>query len=95
MKRKQNGITLIATIITIIVMLILAGVALKFTVLEDGIIQKAQNAQTVHLEAEVKEQLQISISQVKINYKELNANQKDVTIQRGQDFKVNGIIWLK
>ncbi len=40
----QNGITLIALVITIIVMLILAGVSLNATIGDNGIITQAQNA---------------------------------------------------
>ena len=40
----QNGITLIALVISIIVMLILAGVSLNATIGDNGIITQAQNA---------------------------------------------------
>ena len=47
-KRKKvysaNGITLIALVISIIVMLILAGVSLNATIGDNGIITQAQNA---------------------------------------------------
>ena len=42
--KKQNGITLIALIITIIVMLILAGVAISMAVGDNGIIERTQAA---------------------------------------------------
>ena len=43
-KSFQNGITLIALVISIIVMLILAGVSLNATIGDNGIITQAQNA---------------------------------------------------
>ena len=43
-KRKNKGITLIALIITIIVLLILAGVSLNAIVGNNGIITNAQGA---------------------------------------------------
>ena len=43
-KLFQNGITLIALVISIIVMLILAGVSLNATIGDNGIITQAQNA---------------------------------------------------
>lgn len=43
-KSKNNGITLIALIITVIVMLILAGVSLNALVGDNGIITQAQKA---------------------------------------------------
>ena len=41
---QKNGITLIALVISIIVMLILAGVSLNATIGDNGIITKAQEA---------------------------------------------------
>ena len=43
-KSFQNGITLIALVISIIVMLVLAGVSLNATIGDNGIITQAQNA---------------------------------------------------
>ena len=42
--KQKNGITLIALVITIIVMLILAGVSLNAVIGDNGIITQAQNA---------------------------------------------------
>ena len=42
---KQNGITLIALVVTIVVLLILAGVSINAVFGQDGIIQKAKDAQ--------------------------------------------------
>ena len=44
--RKENGITLIALVITIIVLLILAGVAIAMLSGENGILKKAAEAKT-------------------------------------------------
>ena len=41
---KQNGITLIALVVTIVVLLILAGVSLNAIFSENGIIKRAKNA---------------------------------------------------
>lgn len=42
--KKQNGITLVALVITIIVLLILAGVALATLTGNDSILNNAENA---------------------------------------------------
>lgn len=42
--RNQKGITLIALVITIIVLLILAGVAISLTIGNNGLFNRAQNA---------------------------------------------------
>ena len=60
-KRKnnlQNGITLIALVISIIVMLILAGVSLNATIGDNGIITQAQNATYMQSIAALEEYLQ-------------------------------------
>ena len=58
--KANRGITLIALVITIIVLLILAGVSLTLIVGENGIISKAQNAKILTDEAKVKEDLAIA-----------------------------------
>ena len=44
MKKQNNGITLVALVITIIILLILAGITILFTGGHEGIIEKAQMA---------------------------------------------------
>jgi len=51
-QKKQRGITLIALVITIIVLLILAGVTINMVLGDDGIIGQAQAAKTAHENAE-------------------------------------------
>ena len=41
LKKQVKGITLVALVVTIIVLLILAGVAINFSIGEDGIFRKA------------------------------------------------------
>ena len=53
--KKENGITLIALVITIIVLLILAGVSIAMLTGENGILTQAQNAKNRTAEAEAKE----------------------------------------
>ena len=57
-KLFQNGITLIALVISIIVMLILAGVSLNATIGDNGIITQAQNATYMQSIAALEEYLQ-------------------------------------
>ena len=57
-KKKQKGITLIALVISIIVMLILAGVSLNMTVGDNGIIRQAQSATIEQKCAELEEYIQ-------------------------------------
>ncbi|MFR8145130.1 MAG: hypothetical protein ACLU84_08685 [Clostridia bacterium] len=55
-RRNTKGITLIALVITIIILIILAGVAINALVGEDGLIEKAKKARTDTEEAQKKEE---------------------------------------
>lgn len=46
--KTQKGITLIALIITVIVMLILAGVAINMTIGDNGIFRKSQEGAYIY-----------------------------------------------
>ena len=56
---NQNGITLVALVITIIVMLILAGVSINAIVGDDGILAKATNAKLISEESARREALEM------------------------------------
>ena len=56
-KRQVKGITLIALVVTIIVLLILAGIALNLTIGQNGIFSRAQTAANTWRNAETNEQL--------------------------------------
>ena len=53
MFKKERGITLIALVVTIIVLLILAGVAISLTIGQGGIFDRAQNAANTWRNAEI------------------------------------------
>ena len=57
--KRQNGITLIALVITIIVLLILAGVSISMISGDDGIISRAGEARTETKAADIKEQIEL------------------------------------
>ena len=58
-KRRKSGITLIALAITIVVLLILAGVTITFVLGEDGLIAKAREAQKESANAVKNDQSQL------------------------------------
>ena len=60
-KKSNKGITLIALVITIIVLLILAGVSIATLMGEGGILGKATTAKNETNQANVKEQVQIAV----------------------------------
>ena len=74
-KQKNRGITLIALVITIIVLLILAGVTITTLTGENGILTKATTAKEQTRAAEVEEQVSISIERIIDNlFKDLDYN---------------------
>ena len=68
MKIKQTkGITLIALIITIIVLLILAGVTITMLTGDNGILKQATNARKTNSKAELEEQVKLAVMASKVN----------------------------
>ena len=58
---NKKGITLIALVVTVVVLIILAGVSINAVIRDDGIIKKAQNSANLTKEAEVKEAINRTI----------------------------------
>ncbi len=76
----EKGITLIALVVTIIVLIILAGVSISMVVGDNGIISQAQNAKEETEKADVKEKTQMDILEKELE-NEGNINKGDfVTI---------------
>lgn len=75
MTKKENGITIIALIVTIVVLLILAGVSISLIIKRNGIISKAEVA---------KQETEIADEKEKINLSALaaQANNEDAVIRR-------------
>ena len=59
--KQAKGITLISLVITIIILLILAGVTLSLTLGDNGIITQAEKAKEAHEIAAIKEDIQLVI----------------------------------
>lgn len=76
-KNKEKGITLIALVITIIILLILAGVGIS-ALTKTGLFKKANQANQVQKESEMREELTLAIHNLQIE-KEGNAILNDIT----------------
>ncbi len=72
--KEQKGITLIALVITIIVLLILAGVSIAMLTGENGILTKATTAKDASTKGEV-------LEAVKLGLAELQADMMDPTVK--------------
>ena len=75
---NKNGITLIALVITIIVLLILAGVAIATLTGENGLFARAKQAKQTQTESEMKEKLNLSIQELQVE-KLTEATLDDIT----------------
>ena len=60
--RKEKGITLIALVVTIVVLLILAGVSISMLTGENGIITQAQNSKEATEQARVEELVDLAVN---------------------------------
>lgn len=72
--KKNKGITLIALVITIIVLLILAAVSIAMLTGENGILTKASTAGEKNKEAEAKEKVELILQEYAIQKYTENAN---------------------
>ena len=84
--RREKGITLIALVITIIVLLILVGVTIATLTGENGILTKAKTAQTTTNEENAKEQIKTAVmgsygKDGKLNYGDLKTNLEQIGIK--------------
>ena len=77
--KNIRGITLVALVVTIIVLLILAGVAINFTIGEDGIFRKAQEGANAYQNASQNEKIELDkISNYIDNYTNENKSDEEV-----------------
>ena len=80
-QQKNTGITLIALVVTIIVLLILAGISISMLTGDNSILTKAGEAKTTYEESTFKEQLQMEVlgdysSKIELNATTLKENIK-------------------
>ena len=75
--RKNQGITLIALVITVIVLLILAGVTIATLTGDNGILTRTQEAKNKTEQAEDIEKIKLAISEAQIRenrYQKIDVN---------------------
>ena len=68
MLKEQKGITLVALIITIIVMLILAGVSISLVVGENGVLTQAQSVEPKQVAGALKEAVSLANADIMSTY---------------------------
>lgn len=67
MFKKERGITLVALVVTIVVLLILAGVSISMVLGNNGIVTKAQASQAAQDKAYAKEVVESGLKSVQID----------------------------
>ena len=73
--RKQKGITLIALVVTVIVLIILAGISISLVLGENGLVAKAKRAATQTEEAVANEEMGMYMASIKMD-KEAGTGQR-------------------
>ena len=92
--KNQKGITLISLVITIVVLIILAGVAINMTLGENGIFKKAQEAKRLQEIATAKEQIGLEILEAQIeamgNNEELEQSEVETIVAKYGALQADG-----
>ena len=88
--RQQKGITLIALVITIIVLLILAGVSIATLMGDNGILTNATKARTEDAHASVREAISLAYSEYIMEI-EIDKTGDTTKIASTQNVKIRGI----
>ena len=79
--KNQKAITLISLVVTIVVLIILAGVAISLTLSQNGIFNKAKEARRLQLEAEYREKIGTDILDAQIEAISENEELEDAQIK--------------
>ena len=98
--RKENGITLTALTITIIVLLLLAGVALSIVMGENNIFKTTENAVEQNNKVQVKEKIELAIMEKQLEEKrEVSLDEiidklieKEITTEEESDREIGTVI---
>ena len=72
--KENKGITLIALVITIIVLLILAGVSIAMLTGENGVLTQANRAKVTQIEGQVDEEVKLAVQAAKMYAEEQAVN---------------------
>ena len=100
-KTKENGITLVALVVTIIILLILAGVAISNLLGENGLINQAKLGKEKYAISEAKEKIELEITNLQVEQqskgealtKEIlpKINNEDIDVRDTSNFPVEVI----
>ena len=90
--KNNSGITLIALVITIIVLIILAGISINLLLGDNGIIKKAQQAGIASEKASDMEKIQLAATEALIEAKTGNGNLTNTFVSALDQSKVKNVV---
>ena len=94
LKYEVKGITLVALVVTIIVLLILAGVAISLSIGEDGIFKRAQEGAETYQNASQNEKIELDkVSNYIDDYLNGNKNEEEETLSEVEEAIKNGTVY--
>ena len=91
-KNKQKGITLIALVVTIIALIILAGVSISMIVEDNGIITQSRIAKENMEDAEIIEKIELAVTEIQVGDKGYKKLEKDVLEAKLVSYFSEGIL---
>ena len=80
MLKENKGITLVALVITIIVLLILAGVSISLVVGDNGVLTQSQTASKNTTKSQIKEDVETSLAGIQTTFMAAWADNTSLTI---------------
>ena len=83
-KSQNNGITLVALVVTIIILLILAGIAIASLTGENGLFKRAQQAKQQTIEGQLREEIVMAIQEIQTEELSKGNNVTLETLANGQ-----------
>lgn len=86
---KEKGITLIALVVTIIVLLILAGVTINIALGNDGLIERAKQTKEEKIVGDEKEQIQLAYTSAKMGTLGAEITERDLNAELTQMLGAN------
>lgn len=90
--RKQKGITLIALVITIVVLIIIGGVSVYVVIGQNGVVNKASEGKKIYSESELKEKLEMAIMDIQIEESKKGNVLTKKAIAENLEGKIEGLI---
>ena len=84
MKKREKGITLVALVITIVILLILAGIAIAALTGNNGLFSRAQQAKEETIKSQLKEEITMAIQEIQAEELPKGNNVTLKTLAEGQ-----------